>query len=411
MSRGLEVPQFVDAASSHPRAVRVLNRVGRWVPRLGRASAEAWWAEAQRGGLADCEPTPEAREALAVLVESLEADVRLNLVGRLSAKSDTVRLARTHLRVHRALRENPEIAETPLPPPVFIVGWPRTGTTFLHLLLSQDPESRTIPYWESFDPVPPVGGPDRRSAQVTRMLLQLERIAPDYQAIHPMTADMAEECVALFMNELRSLQLDFQYSARGYIRWLLDEDPRIAYSAYRRQLQLIQYHRPRGQRFVLKDPTHLVHLETVISLFPDARFVFTHRDPAKALSSICSLVAYTRAIFSDDVAPQAVGREIMEGYWPEALDRAQSLRAGLAAGRSTDVRHADLARDPIGTVENAYAALGLPFGGPARTAMESFLARERAGTPRTHVHAPEGFGLTTGAIRERFGAYCERFDL
>ena len=191
MVRDLHVPRFVDASSSHPRAVRLLNAIGRLVPRFGRYSADAWWAAARKGDLADCDPTPEAREALEALVDSIESDVRLNLVGRFSVKSDTVRMARTHLRVHRALREAPEIAGTSLPPPLFIIGWPRTGTTLLHQLLSQDPTSRTIPYWESFDPVPPLRGPDRRVERLAGMLRQLEQIAPNYQAIHPMEPELA----------------------------------------------------------------------------------------------------------------------------------------------------------------------------------------------------------------------------
>jgi hypothetical protein len=391
--------------------VRLLNAIGRLVPRFGRYSADAWWAAARKGDLADCDPTPEAREALEALVDSIESDVRLNLVGRFSAKSDTVRMARTHLRVHRALREAPEIAGTSLPPPLFIIGWPRTGTTLLHQLLSQDPTSRTIPYWESFDPVPPLRGPDRRIERLAGMLRQLERIAPNYQAIHPMEPELAEECVALFMNELRSLQFDFQYRAPGYVRWLLEQDPCIAYEAYRRQLQLIQFHRPCGERFVLKDPTHLVHLETLIELFPDARFIFTHRDPAKAISSICSLTAYTRAIFSDEVDPREIGAEVLSGHWPLALERAQSIRSRLTPDRSTDMRHTDLSRDPVGTVEQTYRALGLSLDDAARAAMKAFLERKRSGPKGVHVHAPEGFGLRAEAIRERFKGYCETFDL
>jgi hypothetical protein len=391
--------------------VRLLNAIGRLVPRFGRYSADAWWAAARKGDLANCDPTPEAREALEALVDSIESDVRLNLVGRFSVKSDTVRMARTHLRVRRALRETPEIAGTSLPPPLFIVGWPRTGTTFLHQLLSRDPTSRTIPYWESFDPVPPLRGPDRRIERLGGMLRQLEQIAPNYQAIHPMEPELAEECVALFMNELRSLQFDFQYRAPGYVGWLLEQDPRIAYDAYRRQLQLIQFHRPCGERFVLKDPTHLVHLETLIELFPDARFIFIHRDPAKAISSICSLTAYTRAIFSDEVDPWEIGAEVLNGYWPLALERAQSIRSRLAPGRSADIRHADLSRDPVGTVEETYRALGLSLGDAAGAAMMAFLERGRSRPKGAHVHTPEGFGLRAEAIRERFKAYCETFDL
>lgn len=147
MPRSLDIPQFSSAASSHPLPVRALNRLGRLVSRGSALTSKEVWDAARKGPLADLEPTAEAAEALEVLLDSLASNVRMNLVGRYSAKDDTVRLARTHLRIHRALRDTPAVDAVVLPPPIFIVGWPRTGSTFLHQLLACDPTSRTIPYW------------------------------------------------------------------------------------------------------------------------------------------------------------------------------------------------------------------------------------------------------------------------
>jgi hypothetical protein len=349
--------------------------------------------------------------ALEVLASSVEEDAALNLIGRMSGRDDTLRMARTHLRIESALRDQPSLEQTALPPPIFVVGWPRTGTTFLHTLLAQDPASRTIPYWESFDPLPPEQGPDRRAAKVDRMLAQLARFAPAYQAIHPMTGDAPEECVALFMNVFRTLQFDIQYRIPGYVEWLLAQDAGVAYAGYRRQLALLQHHRPCGVRQVLKDPTHLVHLEALLELFPDARVVYTHRDPAQAMSSLCSLYAHTRSIFSDDVDGRAIGAELMEGYWPRALDRAIELREKIPAERRTDVRYVDLVRDPLAAAAGLYSALGIDLEDRARAAMERFVRADAARDHGVHLHALEDFGLQAAAVRERFEGYCSRFDL
>lgn len=410
MSRAPDVPRFTTARASHPRALRALNTLGRLWPGAARPlDPDAIWEAARTGDVADRDPTPEAGEALAVLLDDLAANVRLHPIGRFSALDDTVRLARTHLRLHATYDARPEVLETPLPDPIYIVGWPRTGSTFLHQLLAADPASRSIPYWESFDPVPPApGAPDRRTERLDKMLGQLRKIAPSYDAIHPMTAEATEECVALFMNEFRTLQLDFQYRVPGYARWLLRQDGNVAYSLYERQLRLIQSVRPGGPRQVLKDPTHLVHLETLVARHRGARFVFTHRDPAEALSSIASLVAYTRALFTDDVDPHAIGAELVRGYWIEALARSRKVRAALPSRNAVDVRYEDLQRDPIATAERIYARLGLPFDEAARAGMTAFLethARERAATGRHH-HALADFGLTREAVRERLAEYC-----
>ncbi|MBJ20878.1 MAG: sulfotransferase [bacterium] len=412
MARSFDIPQFVDAASSHPLPIRALNRLGGLIPGNRPLSAEAIWSAARTHSLGDLEPTPEAADALEVLLDSLAANVRMSLVGRFSARDDTIRLARTHLRIQRALRDTAGVDSVELPRSIFIVGWPRTGSTFLHQLLACDPASRTIPYWESFDPVPPERGkPDRRVAKLEEMLGFLERIEPRYHAIHPMTAAATEECVALFMNEFRTLQFDFQYRVPEYARWLIGQDQGVAYDLYRRQLQLIQWHRPVGEWQVLKDPTHLVHLETLIERFPEARFVFTHRDPAFSISSLCSLVSYTRALFTDDVDPVAVGAEIMSGYWPSALEKGRKLRASLADGRAVDIRHPDLARDPIATAEAIYAALGLTLTEEARGAMRDFARGQTMEQKARHTHDLEGFGLTRAEVRDRFAGYCEDLEL
>jgi hypothetical protein len=412
MPKRLDIPQFTHAASSHPFPIRLINGVGRLISGNRPFRSEEIWAAARKGGLEDLEPTPEAAEALEVLLDSLASNVRMNLVGQLSAKDDTVRLARTHLRIHRALCATPAVDDVVLPPPVFIVGWPRTGSTFLHQLLACDPTSRTIPYWESFDPVPPAAGvADRRVVKLDKMLGILARIEPRYNAIHPMTSEATEECVALFMNEFRTLQFDFQYRVPEYAGWLIGQDQHVSYELYRRQLKLIHLHRPAGERQILKDPTHLVHLETLIDCFPDAKFIFTHRDPAFSISSMCSLVCYTRALFSDDVDPVAVGEEILSGYWPTALEKARKLRASLGEGRAVDIRHPDLSRDPVGTVEGLYESLGIPWSQTAQASMTEFATRHKAGHSGRHVHQLTGFGLTVEGVRDRFADYCVDLDL
>lgn len=412
MPSALDIPDFRDARTSQPWLIRGLNAAGRILPGPKPIEAEAIWAAAKKGSLENCEPTPEARAALEALTDSLSANVRMTQVGRFSAMDDTVRMARTHLRIHHTYRTTPAILETELPPPVFIVGWPRTGTTFLHQLLALDPASRTIPYWESFDPVPPTAGaPDRRIEKLDKMLGQLRAIAPRYDAIHPMEANLTEECVALFMNEFRTLQFDFQYKVPEYAKWMLSEDAGIAYADYHKQLQLIQYARPHGERFLLKDPTHLLHLETIVDRFPQAKFIFTHRDPAEAMSSICSLVAYTRSLFTNEVAPKAIGGEILNGYWPLALQQSRKIRSGLPAGCAIDVRHAELRKDPLAAAEKLYAGLGLEWTEAARDGIMNHLANRAQRRVGRHHHSLGTFGLGRDEVRERLTNYCEEVDV
>jgi len=407
----LRAEQFVSARDVQPWWYRAVNGVGRLFPRGSRPSAEAWFDKARRRTQGAGDPRPETVVALDALLTAIESDANLSFSGWIAAKMDCLRMAGQHLAIEGALRDTPEIEQTELPAPIFLIGWMRTGTTFVHRLLAQDPETRTMPYWESMYPVPPRDGKDERAAELTRVLGQLEALSPTYEAIHPMGAAEPEECVALFTNVFRTLQFNVQYRVPSYVAWLHEQDPRIAYGQYKQQLQLVHHHRPHGVQFALKDPTHSVFIDTILEMFPDARFVFTHRDPATTLSSLCSLYAYTRALFSDDVDPKALGPELIDSYLPPTLERALDVVDRLPPGRVAHVRAPDVFRDPLGAMAQVYRNLGMELGDPAREAMQTMLEAERQKPKNVHIHSPKGFGFTPDEIRGRLQGYCERFDL
>ncbi len=401
--------RFRSARADRPALVNLANALlgwaGRWLPfdadALERAGARADPELAREGLL--------FRAELEALCAAVERESALNLVGRFAARDDTARMVRTQLRARRALRERP-VDDVALMPPLYILGWPRTGTSFLLGLLAQDPAHRSLPYYESFDPVSGLGVPERVK-QVDTMLRSVDWLSPHYQSIHAMKGDDPEECVALFMLAFRTLQFDFQYRVPSYVRFLLETSPREAYVFYLDLLRLVQRARPEGERWLLKDPTHLLALDTLLDFFPQGRFVLTHRDPVAALGSISSLYAHTRALFSDDVDPLRIGPEVLEGYWPAGMERALAVRDASPAARIVDLRYGDLVRDPLATVERLYGQLELDLPDPARRAMERYVREHPQNPQRVHRYSLEQFGLSEGEVRERFAPYCERFGI
>jgi hypothetical protein len=408
---GVCVPQFTHTRDSHAWWVRAVNALGGSFEPVGHPSGDIYWERAQRLNPAAGDPTPETRAALTALTQSLNEDAALSFIGKIAAWIDCTRMAATHLRVEQALRDAPEIEDTELPTPVFVLGLFRSGTTILHRLLGEDPDNRTLPHWESFDPVHTPGGPEPRQRKLTRMLMLADIISPSIKAIHPMDAYQTDECRGMFTNVFRTPQFNVQYRVGGYVDWLLAQDATIAYRHHRRQLQLVHHHRPHGKRFVLKDPTHTFFVDAILDVFPDARFVFIHRDPAEALSSICSLHAYARSVFSSDVDAHALGAELSDSYMMRLLEPAVAALDRLPAGRVAHVRAPDLSRDPVGTIAGAYRVLGMDLGDGARIAMHEYMQAKRENGSARHVHTTEGFGLDPAAIHERFASYCARFDL
>lgn len=405
------VPQFTHARDSHAWWVRAANTIGGSLEPVGHPSDEVYWERAQRLNPEAGDPTPDTRAALAALTQSLNEDAALNFIGKIAAWLDCTRMASTHLRIEQALRDAPTIEQTELPAPIFVLGLFRSGTTALHRLLGQDPDTRTLPHWESFDPVHTPEGPEPRQRKLARTLMLADVVSPSIKAIHPMDAYQTDECRAMFTNVFRTPQFNVQYRVSGYLDWLLEQDASVAYRHYRRQLQLVQCFRPHGNRFVLKDPTHTFFVDTIVDVFPEARFIFIHRDPVETLSSICSLHAYARSVFSSDVDAHAIGAELSDSYMMRLLEPAVAAVDRLPADRVVHVRSPDLSRDPVGTVAEAYRGLGLELSEEAQVAMQAHTRAKRQIANPDHEHSSEGFGLDANVLYERFASYCARFDL
>jgi len=398
---------FRDARGDRPRWARLLNAT--LAPTAGwlRLSPEAFARKVRRASEDAGLDGLAFEEEYAALLASIESEARLHSIGRLAARDDTLRLIRTQIRTRRALLDDPVEAVETLPP-LIILGWPRTGSSYLLGLLARDPANRALPYYESFDPVPPAG-PDRRAQKVDSMLRLVDRLAPGYQAIHPMKGSEPEECVAIFMLAFRTLQFDIQYRVPGYRRFLRGSDPLPAYRFHRDVLRLLQRARPQGRRWLLKDPTHLFAFETLHALHPRARFIHLHRDPVEAIGSICSLYAHTRAMFSDQVDPEALGEEILRGDWATGLEALLEARRVHPEIPVADLRYGELRRDPIAAIEGVYASLGLPFSDEARRAIQQYARANPQHARGRHRYSLERFGLREDEVRERFADYTARF--
>ena len=161
-------------------------------------------AAARQAGLNDFSEDATFREALDILCHSAEADAKFSLVGRLSIRKFVVGALVNRLRRVRAQKRSPEIAATALEPPLIVVGLPRSGTTFLHHVLTLDAKARPLRFWELMTPIPGPG-PDRRREELRRTLADMKGMASDLDAKHHFDADNPEECMLLLDDTLVSL--------------------------------------------------------------------------------------------------------------------------------------------------------------------------------------------------------------
>ncbi len=403
-----------------PVGVRALNAVGRGIRALGmplgRLDADALVASARkRTGLSDfCVET--FREGLRQLVASLEDDAHLSTLGRVIARTDIGQLLENRLQLQECRRHNPEIASVKIERPIFIIGMPRTGTTILHEVIAQDPRIRVPLTWEVDRPIPPpetaTYSSDSRIAEVDKTLSRTDTLIPDFKRMHPMGASLPQECVRITAMDFASMIFQTTNRVPGYAEWLHEKaDLAPTYALHRRTLQHLAWRCPRD-RWVLKSPGHLWHIETLLREYPDACLVQTHRDPMKIVASLTSLVSALRTMASDRVERLEVARE-----W------AEQVRAGLEAsvraresgvvprGQVVDVQFREFMSDPIAAIRKIYETFGLEMTADVEQRMRAFLAANPDDKHGKHAYRFAATGLSLDEERERVAHYQRYFDV
>jgi len=356
------------------------------------------------------------REGLDRLVAAQRDEAELNELGVQIAAGEAVMYLSNRLCVTDWHRRHPDMGAADVVPPIVIVGQGRTGTTILHDLLAQDPAHRVPLTWEVDRPCPPpetaTYETDARIGDVDAQLGMTEMLIPGFNAVHPMGARLAQECVRITGNEFRSLIFATQYRIPSYNRWLIDEaDMTSTYEWHRRVLQLLQWHHP-GERWVLKSPGHQWCLGTLLDEYPNAMLVQTHRDPLQIIASIASLVAMLRSMASDTASIPECGAEWAE-YILGGLDRSVDAREDgtVTPERVVDVQFRAFMADPFATIRELYERLGLELSDDTEQRMRAFLAGHPRDKHGTHHYTFVDTGLDAGELRERARRYQEFFDV
>jgi hypothetical protein len=355
-------------------------------------------------------------EPLRLLLASLAKDARLNAIGRVIARERVLGHTVNRLDYVADRKRHPEIARQEIVRPVFIIGMPRTGTTILHDILAQDPDTRVPMTWEVMFPSPPPEAAtfrtDPRIARCAATFPSIDAQIPAFKAMHPMGAELSQECVTLMGEAMCTPLFHNQFRVPTYQDWVdYEADWSHVYVFHRRQLQHLQWKHPR-ERWVLKTGAHLWGLEHLLETYPDARIVFTHRDPVKSMTSYASLTSLVRTMGSDEVDPHEIAAD-----WTARLKRV--LEHGVAVREAKpypravfyDMHFQDFVRDQFAEIEKIYHALGLRMTPAAADRMRAYIADHPKGKDGIHRYAPADFGVVPAEVHRAFGPYMERFGL
>ena len=352
------------------------------------------------------------REGLMRTVAALNTEAELNDLGRVMQHATISNALIQRLKIVETYKRHPEIADEVVDGPVVVLGLPRTGTTALSQLVSADPQFRSLRTWESQAPTPPPEAAtqhsDARIAQCAEGIAMISQMFPDFQAMVSAEPEAATECQDLMGMSFRTFHFDGVVRVPGYVEWLLQCDMRETYAFHEAVLKLLQWH-CKPTLWHLRTPVHMFALDAFVEAYPQAKFLWSHRDPAKVLGSVCSLIAYIRSWSSDRRDPEELGAEQL-AWWAEGTRRAMEFRRKFGDDRFVDVSFADLQTDPVNTVADSYGKLGLTFTDSARAKVQEWADEHKPGHRGTHSYDLADYGLTPEQVDEAFGDYIATYD-
>ena len=376
--------------------------------------AAAIIAEAEdRVGISDSDRI--VRVNLERLVDSLNRDSGLSADGaaltRRHLASDTV----NRLEGLKWLRDHPEIAGEPIAAPVFLMGLPRSGTTYFQYLFDRDPRFRLIRTWESLTPSPPPGFDHesalRRKAEWSERRRRDHPTFQGFDALHLIDEGGSDECHAFLEQSFGAAGLQNLFRVPDYFDYIMDElDLVETYRIHKRQLQLLQW-RTSPRPWALKYPNHVIAMNEILQVYPDARFVMTHRDPIQTLASISKMTFNLRGIRTGTaVDPAQVGSEMMH-FVQRHIDRIMEFDRSEQGRRVVHVDYYALVNDPVTALRRIFAGLGIDSPDGVVEAVRQWWRANPKNARGRNDYTLEQWGLEVDAVAERFGGYMRRFDI
>ena len=365
-------------------------------------------------GLTDFGPA-DYLPGLTVLLQSMDYDPHFSETGRRAAWGMLVEVLRGRAHAYQSMRDNPGFAENPVISPVVITGVPRTGTTALHRLMAVDPRFQGLQTWllDSPMPRPPMDswGDYPQFRKSVAALDAQYAASPNSKAAHFRAAEEVHECCMVMRQSFLSNLWSCGWSAASYDAWWQCQGEEPAYRHLHDCVRLIGLNDP-DKRWLLKNPGHIEHLDLLFAVFPDAKVIQTHRDPAKAVPSLVSLLMNLNTFMEGDRVQQR--REILlrreVAKWANAVRKADRVRQAHP-GQVLDVVHADFHADPMAVLERIYAFIGWNIPEDTRAGFARRIAEKPELQHGVHRYAIADFGMTEAEAREPFGDYIERFDL
>jgi hypothetical protein len=317
----------------------------------------------------------------------------------------------SRMQVDEFFRQNPAVAATKIERPVFILGLVRTGTTLTSNLMASDPANRSLLRWEAYKVVPPAApGALKTDPRCLAEMAQDKAVLeanPNIGAAHWEPADGPTECVNMLAQDFRSVMWTAMSSVPTYSDWVLFCDQSTSYAHRKRVFQILQTTNP--GRWVLKMPSDSLFIPQIFKTFPDARVIWTHRDPFAATASSFKMRSNIRPVIQTDM-----DLPYMLGKWPMQLGLHTRRPMELARERPDDIYNLyydDMMADPLKTMEKVYNWLGWEWTAAAQSGMQGWLDENPQGRYGKHSYSLAQWGFSKKDLLPYFSDYLRAYPV
>ena len=343
-------------------------------------------------------------QPLSLLLKSYAEEADLSSFGRYACRWDLERCLANLLRLDMAEEEDPGIVTRQIRKPVFITGMPRSASSFLHTMLSLDPDNIVPRCWQLIYPYPLHRCfLDLRKTRVAMELCLFHCMTPGLEGLHHLSADAPQECTDITAQIFQSIRFENTHRIPSYQAWIDRHGHHDALLFHRRFLQHLDAQAP-GRRWVLKSPDHVFALNAIRTVYPDAQIVFLHRDPVSVVFSCAKLAERLRRPFTNHLDPMEIGRHVSARLAEAA---AHMIDAASHVPHILHLNYQDVVASPMEAVRKVYRHCGFGLSETAAQRMAAFVEQPHQRSPRQHDLAE--FGLDAGSLRDRFASYVRHF--
>ncbi|MFQ3340150.1 MAG: hypothetical protein ACI9SS_000447 [Gammaproteobacteria bacterium] len=347
-------------------------------------------------------------EPLEILINSLNKHNTFNQFGKIAFNHQL----KNRLKVRRDLYQLHLNNNFPEPSdPVFVIGLPRSGTTFLFNLLSLDAAHRSPLYWEIMNPLPitkSVKEEDKRKRKINRELKLAKTLIPKLRAMHNIRADTPEECEQIATMNIRSFVYMCMADVPEYIDYLKYCSFDSVFMWHKRFFQALELN-GKPKRWLLKDPSHIGHIPEILRTYPNAKFIHIHRDPVESVGSFCSLIKNVRSAFSKKINTVDIGKTVID-FWNHSLNKGMEDRKKLSSNQIIDINYHDFIKSPLIQIKNIYLQLGFDMNIETENSIEDYLSQDQGNSKPSHQYSLTEFGLNETIIKEQFKDYMLNYD-